>query len=88
MYECIPIYIDAFCLTTGITTQSTGGVGTTNTFTGLKRPNEAAMAYLSTSSYMRQMMGTEKTKKYGDPTGTVYLYLSNEEFLDLAVVLI
>ena len=46
------------------------------------------MAYLSTSSYMRQMMGTEKTKKYGDPTGTVHLYPSNDEFLDFAVVLI
>ncbi|XP_022314329.2 uncharacterized protein LOC111118910 isoform X4 [Crassostrea virginica] len=71
---------------TGITTQSTGGVGTTNTFTGLKRPNEAAMAYLSTSSYMRQMMGTEKTKKYGDPTakppsGTP-AYRSQEEYYE------
>lgn len=71
---------------TGITTQSTGSVGTTNTFTGLKRPNEAAMAYLSTSSYMRQMMGTEKTKKYSDPTakppsGTP-AYRSQEEYYE------
>lgn len=71
---------------TGITTQSTGSVGTTNTFTGLKRPNEAAMAYLSTSSYMRQMMGTEKNKKYSDPTakppsGTP-AYRSQEEYYE------
>lgn len=71
---------------TGITTQSTGSVGTTNTFTRLRRPNEAAMAYLSTSSYMRQMMGTEKNKKYSDPTakppsGTP-AYRSQEEYYE------
>ncbi|XP_061181859.1 IQ domain-containing protein E-like isoform X4 [Saccostrea echinata] len=71
---------------TGITTQSTGSVGTTNTFTGLKRPNETAMAYLSTSSYLRQMAGTEKSKKHGDPTakpptGTP-AYRSQEEYYE------
>ncbi|XP_048764188.2 IQ domain-containing protein E-like isoform X2 [Ostrea edulis] len=72
---------------TGITTQSTGSVGTINTFTGLHRPNEAVMAYLSTSSYLRQKMGTEKAnKKYNDPTakpptGTP-AYRSQEEYYE------
>lgn len=47
----------------GRSTESTG----MNTFSG-KRPRDQDMAYLSTSAYMRQMMGAEKPQKYGDPT--------------------
>ncbi|XP_021351055.1 IQ domain-containing protein E-like isoform X2 [Mizuhopecten yessoensis] len=48
----------------GRSTESTG----MNTFSGLKKPKERDMPYLSTSSYLRQMVGTEKTKKYDNPT--------------------
>lgn len=48
---------------TGRSTESTG----MNTFSG-KRPREQDMAYLSTPSYLRQMAGTEKPHRYGDPT--------------------
>ncbi|KAK3580706.1 hypothetical protein CHS0354_005710 [Potamilus streckersoni] len=66
----------------GISTESTG----MNTFSGLKRPNEMAIPYLSTSSFMRQMMGTEKGRKMEDPTvksssGTP-AYKSQEEYYD------
>ena len=39
-----------------------------NTFSG-KHPHDKAMPYLSTSAYMRQMMGTEKAGKHHDPMG-------------------
>ncbi|XP_033752568.1 IQ domain-containing protein E-like isoform X2 [Pecten maximus] len=48
----------------GRSTESTG----MNTFSGLKKPKERDMPYLSTSSYLRQMVGVEKTKKHDNPT--------------------
>ncbi|KAL3877716.1 hypothetical protein ACJMK2_035381 [Sinanodonta woodiana] len=71
----------------GFSTESTG----MNTFSGLKRPNEMAIPYLSTSSFMRQMMGTEKGRKVEDPTvksssGTP-AYKSQEEYYDMVLEL-
>ena len=43
-----------------------------NTFSG-KRPRDKDMPYLSTSSYLRQMAGTEKPGKNMDPTGEAFL---------------
>ncbi|XP_060071720.1 IQ domain-containing protein E-like [Ylistrum balloti] len=48
----------------GRSTESTG----MNTFSGLKKPKERDMPYLSTSSYLRQIVGTEKPKKHDNPT--------------------
>ncbi|XP_025100404.1 IQ domain-containing protein E-like isoform X2 [Pomacea canaliculata] len=48
----------------GISTESTG----MNTFTGLKKANEKYYPYMSTSHFMRQVMGTEKANRYDDPT--------------------
>ncbi|XP_063444009.1 IQ domain-containing protein E-like isoform X2 [Mytilus trossulus] len=65
----------------GRSTESTG----MNTFSG-KRPREQDMAYLSTSAYMRQMMGAEKPQKYGDPTTKPPIgapaYKTPEEYYD------
>lgn len=64
--------------------RSTESIGM-NTFSG-KRPREQDMAYLSTSSYLRQMVGTEKPQKYGDPTTKPPLgtpaYKTPEEYYD------
>ncbi|KAK7507952.1 hypothetical protein BaRGS_00000917 [Batillaria attramentaria] len=49
---------------TGISTESTG----MNTFSGLKKTNEKFYPYLSTSHYMRNVMGTEKQVRHEDPT--------------------
>ena len=43
-----------------------------NTFSG-KRPRDRDMPYLSTSSYLRQMVGTEKQGKGYDPTSEYFL---------------
>jgi len=58
------ILVGCLFLLTGRSTESTS----TNTFSGLKKPREQDMAYLSTSSYLRQMVGTEKGKKHDNST--------------------
>lgn len=65
----------------GISTESTG----MNTFSG-KRPRDKDMAYLSTPSYLRQMVGTEKSGKANDATAKASpgtpAYKSQEDYYD------
>lgn len=67
----------------GRSTESTG----MNTFSGLKKPKERDMPYLSTSSYLRQMVGTEKPRKHDvnptakPPIGTP-AYRTPEEYYE------
>ncbi|XP_074647702.1 uncharacterized protein LOC141903482 isoform X2 [Tubulanus polymorphus] len=67
---------------------STESIGM-NTFTGIRRPDEMNMAYLSTSHYLRQMKGTEKTPRNGNtangkvPSGSGKpAYKTPEEYYD------
>ncbi|KAL4240651.1 hypothetical protein ACF0H5_001442 [Mactra antiquata] len=66
---------------TGFTTESTG----MNSFSG-KRPRDKDMPYLSTSSYLRQLAGTEKPGKNSDPTARAApgtpAYKSQEEYYE------
>ncbi|XP_046379018.1 IQ domain-containing protein E-like isoform X1 [Haliotis rufescens] len=66
----------------GMSTESSG-----NAMTGLKKGNDLNLAYLSTSHYMRQMMGTEKPRRnMDDPTAKAHAgtpaYKSPEEYYD------
>ncbi|KAK3090919.1 hypothetical protein FSP39_015721 [Pinctada imbricata] len=66
----------------GISTESTS----MNSLSAMRKNNDMNMAYLSTSSYLRQMAGTEKPRKYENPatkppTGTP-AYKSPEEYYD------
>lgn len=49
----------------GISSES----GSMKSMTGLRRRDNANMPYMSTSSYMRQMMGKDKGRVMDDPTG-------------------
>ena len=52
----------------GISTESSGK----NSMTGLKKTQAKNLAYMSSSHYLRQMAGLEKTgKNTADPTGTL-----------------
>ncbi|XP_067670716.1 IQ domain-containing protein E-like isoform X2 [Haliotis asinina] len=66
----------------GMSTESSG-----NAMTGLKKGNDMNLAYLSTSHYMRQMMGTEKPRRnVDDPTARTQAgtpaYKTPEEYYD------